>query len=249
MPNSIARLGTLFFLCLWLALDLGKWEGNNKKKRVQWLLSQGNSMIAQISHTLDVNQRTWLCNLSHYPYSLQATTELTVARSTSKVCRFHLKHTANLKSWTLVVLPQRGSKGHRSTGSENLRMWHAHTRHASQSTTKHSCCCLLVIRIRAQHVSLLSSAASPTGKDEHWQVPREQQPLLLFCNCFVETKFPVGPGKRPQVKKLVTAGSAAHQSPSAQSSLTGLLAISQPEGALWMSLAPLPVGIRGWHRH
>lgn len=165
-------------------------------------MSQGNSMIAQISHTLDVNQRTWLCNLSHYPYSLQATTELTVARSTSKVCRFHLKHTANLKSWTLVVLPQRGSKGHRSTGSENLRMWHAHTRHASQSTTKHSCCCLLVIRIRAQHVSLLSSAASPTGKDEHWQVPREQQPLLLFCNCFVETKFPVGPGKRPQVKKI-----------------------------------------------
>lgn len=65
LSNSIARLGTvspLPMISIWCWQTGGEQEGEKAADPCQG-----------VAHKLDVNQRTWLLNFSHYPYSLQVT--------------------------------------------------------------------------------------------------------------------------------------------------------------------------------
>lgn len=65
---------------------------------------------------------------------------------------------------------------------------------------------LLLLSLSYEDLSLTceppSTAASlPPGRmGTDGQVPSKGQPLFLFSICLLETKFPMGPGKKPKVK-------------------------------------------------
>lgn len=143
---------------------------------------------------------------------------------------------------------QKGPQEQRWWESEDLE--HSRKGHC---TTKYCCCCRsLVIRTRAHHEPPFLGRLAFTGKDERWQVPREQEPPLLFCDCFLETRFPMGPGKRPKWNTKFSnsriCSPTVSQHTDFSKGITGYQPVS--EGALQMRLALLPgEGVTGWHRH
>lgn len=154
--------------------------------------------MAWTSHKLDVNQRTWLFSLSHYTYTLQVpmgpySRQVPLPKPGDLIIN---------QTWSCraAVLLQRCTKGQgmRVSGPEVL----------IQGTIliEYHKVFLLLLSLSYEDLSLTceppSTAASlPLGRmSTDGQVPSKEQPLFLFSICLLETKFPMGPGKKPRVK-------------------------------------------------